>query len=102
MYNRCFGSLIWFPMRYDLLTLVILSILVFFCLLLAAIISIQLMRTPNIDHNERISASRMTYYLLVVALIYVSLLLHIQLKKHLTSSRYWSCLSKSSPSEETS
>jgi NADH:ubiquinone oxidoreductase subunit 6 (subunit J) len=73
MYNRCFGSLIWFPMRYDLLTLVILSILVFSCLLLAATISIQLMRTPNMDHNERISASRMTYYLLVVALIYVSL-----------------------------
>lgn len=72
MYNRCFASLIWFPMRYDLLTLVILCILVFFCLLLAAIISIQLMRTSNMDHNERISASRMCYYLLVVSLIYVS------------------------------
>ncbi|KAH3908562.1 hypothetical protein HBI56_215800 [Parastagonospora nodorum] len=71
MYNRCFGSLIWFPMRYDLLTLVILCILVFFCLLLAAIISIQLMRTSNMDHNERISASRMCYYLLVVSLIYI-------------------------------
>jgi hypothetical protein len=73
MYNRCFGSLIWFPMRYDLLTLSILCTLVFFCLLLAAIISIQLMRTSKMDHNERISASRMCYYLLVVALIYVSI-----------------------------
>ncbi|KAF2826137.1 hypothetical protein CC86DRAFT_455723 [Ophiobolus disseminans] len=71
MTNRCFGSLIWYPMRYDLLTLVILSILVFFCLLLAAIISIQLMRTSDLDPNERISASRMSYYLLVIAMIYI-------------------------------
>jgi hypothetical protein len=72
MYNRCFGSLIWFPMRYDLLTLSILCVLVFFCLLLAAIISIQLMRTAKMEHSERVSASRMTYYLLVVAVLYVS------------------------------
>lgn len=72
MYNRCFGSLIWFSMRYDLLTLIILCILAFLCLLLAAIISIQLMRTPDMDPNERISASRMSYYLIVIALIYVS------------------------------
>ncbi|KAF1917891.1 hypothetical protein BDU57DRAFT_180379 [Ampelomyces quisqualis] len=71
MYNRCFGSLIWFPMRYDVLTLAILSIMVFSCLLLAAIISIQLMRTSNVDHNERVSASRVSYYLLVVALLYI-------------------------------
>ncbi|CAO2648390.1 Nn.00g076570.m01.CDS01 [Neocucurbitaria sp. VM-36] len=71
MYSRCFGSLIWFPMRYDLLMLVILCVLIFFLLLLAALISIQLMRTPNMDHNERISASRMTYFLLVAALIYI-------------------------------
>jgi hypothetical protein len=72
MYNRCFGSLIWFPMRYDLLTLSILCTLVFVCLLLAAIISIQLMRTAKMEHSERVSASRMTYYLLVVAVLYVS------------------------------
>ncbi|KAL6708327.1 hypothetical protein ACN47E_003251 [Coniothyrium glycines] len=70
MYNRCFGGLVWFISRYDLLALVILCTLVFFFLLLAALISIQLMRTPNLDQNERISASRMTYFLLVAALIY--------------------------------
>jgi hypothetical protein len=59
-------------MRYDLLTLSILCVLVFFCLLLAAIISIQLMRTAKMEHSERVSASRMTYYLLVVAVLYVS------------------------------
>jgi hypothetical protein len=72
MFNRCFGSLIWYSMRYDLLALILLSVLVFICLLLAAIISIQLMRTTDVDPNERISASRMSYYLLVIALIYVS------------------------------
>jgi len=72
MYNRCFGGLIWFPMRYDLLTLVILCILVSSLLILAAIISIQLMRSSDIDANERIAASRLCYYLLITALIYVS------------------------------
>lgn len=72
MFNTCFGSLIWFPMRYDLLTLVLLIILVSSLLLLAAIISIQLMRTAEVDPNERIAASRMCYYLLVTAIIYVS------------------------------
>ncbi|KAF1833121.1 hypothetical protein BDW02DRAFT_394790 [Decorospora gaudefroyi] len=70
MANTCFGSLIWFPMRYDLLMLVLLCILVSSLLVLAAFISIQLMRTPDLDHNERISASRMVYFLLVAALIY--------------------------------
>jgi hypothetical protein len=59
-------------MRYDLLMLVILCVLVFLCLLLAAIISIQLMRTSKMDHNERVSASRMCYYLMVISLLYVS------------------------------
>ena len=68
----CLGSLIWFPVRYELLAIVILSILVFFFLFLSALISIQLMRTSNIDPNERIAASRMCYYLLMAALIYVS------------------------------
>ena len=59
-------------MRYDLLTLVLLIILVSSLLLLAAVISIQLMRTADVDPNERIAASRMCYYLLVMAVIYVS------------------------------
>ncbi|KAH7089617.1 hypothetical protein FB567DRAFT_306433 [Paraphoma chrysanthemicola] len=71
MFNRCFGSLIWFSMRYDLLTLILLCVLVFMCLLLAAIISIQLMRTSDMTANERISASRIVYFLLVISLIYI-------------------------------
>lgn len=99
--NRCFGSLIWYPMRYDLLTLVILSVLVFLCLLLAAIISIQLMRTSGMDPNERISASRMSYYLLVIALIYVSNT-KLHARRYLTFFRYLLCQSRYSPCEKTS
>ncbi|KAF2855055.1 hypothetical protein T440DRAFT_514105 [Plenodomus tracheiphilus IPT5] len=71
MYNRCFGGLIWFTMRYDLLILVLLGVLVVSLLTLAAIVSIQLMRSPKVDAHERISASRMTYFLVVTALIYI-------------------------------
>jgi hypothetical protein len=81
MYNRCFGSLIWFSNRYDLLTLIILCVLVFFCIALAGIISVQLMRHSNMDPSERIAASRMTYYLLVVGMVYVSLV-HNQILAH--------------------
>jgi hypothetical protein len=72
MFNKCFGGLIWFPMRYDLLIFVLLVVLVSLLLLLAAIISIQLMRSSDVDANERIAASRMCYYLLVISIIYVS------------------------------
>jgi uncharacterized membrane protein len=73
MYNRCFGSLIWFPVRYELIALIILGMLITLFLVLAATISIQLMRTTSVDPNERIAASRMCYYLLMAALIYVSI-----------------------------
>lgn len=71
MYNRCFGSLIWFVMRYDLLMLVLLIFMIGSFLALSAIISIQLMRTSDVDPNQRIAASRMCYYLIIIALLYV-------------------------------
>ncbi|KAF2015344.1 hypothetical protein BU24DRAFT_450080 [Aaosphaeria arxii CBS 175.79] len=81
MFNRCFGSLVWFPVRYELIAICILSVLVFFFLLLAALISIQLMRTTKIDPNERIAASRMCYYLLISTLIY-TLVIPVQIQAH--------------------
>jgi hypothetical protein len=71
MYNRCFGSLIWFTVRYELITITILIVLLSSSVLLAALISIQLMGTTNVDPNERIAASRMCYYLLMSAVVYV-------------------------------
>jgi hypothetical protein len=81
MFNRCFGSLIWFGVRYERISLAILSILIFFSLLLAALISIQLMRTSNVDPNERIAASRMCYYLLIAALLY-TLIMPVEVQAH--------------------
>ncbi|KAF2878516.1 hypothetical protein BDV95DRAFT_480361 [Massariosphaeria phaeospora] len=81
MYNRCFGSLIWFPVRYELIAIVILGIMVSVFLILAAAISIQLMRTSKVDQNERIAASRMCYYLLIAAVIYI-LVLPVEIQAH--------------------
>ncbi|KAF2786454.1 hypothetical protein K505DRAFT_259881 [Melanomma pulvis-pyrius CBS 109.77] len=81
MFNRCFGSLIWFTVRYELISICILSILVFSFLLLAALISIQLMRTTDVDHNERIAASRMCYYLLMVTVVYV-MVIPVEIQAH--------------------
>ncbi|KAF9731999.1 hypothetical protein PMIN06_000218 [Paraphaeosphaeria minitans] len=81
MYNRCFASLIWYPMRYELLMMVVLVILISMFLILAAIIGIQLMRTSKVDPNQRIAASRMCYYLIMSALLY-TLVLPVEVQAH--------------------
>ncbi|KAF2710688.1 hypothetical protein K504DRAFT_376599 [Pleomassaria siparia CBS 279.74] len=81
MFNRCLGDLVWFTMRYELISITVLSIMVFAFFLLTAMISIQLMRTPDMDHNERISASRMCYYLLMVSVVYI-LVMPVQIQSH--------------------
>lgn len=72
--NHCFGSLVWYPIRYKLVAIIILCVMLFFFLALAAVISIQLMRSVKVDPNERIAASRMSYYLVVAAIIYALVL----------------------------
>lgn len=75
--NYCLGSLVWYPIRYGFVAIIILCIMLFSFLALAAVISIQLMRSVRVDPNERIAASRMCYYLVVAAIIYVSLTIEI-------------------------
>ncbi|KAF2744509.1 hypothetical protein M011DRAFT_408485 [Sporormia fimetaria CBS 119925] len=70
MYNMCVGRLIWFAGRYELIIITVLGILVVSCMTLAALVSIQLLRTSNMDPSERIAASRMCYYLVLAALVY--------------------------------
>lgn len=73
-FDRVFGALIFFSAtKYNFMSIVILSIMVGLFVLLAAIIGIQLIRLSDVDPNERISASRMTYFLVVAAIIYVSI-----------------------------
>lgn len=50
----------------------ILSVLIFCCLFLAAVLGVQLRRTRSIEPSERIAASRMCYYLLLAVVVYVS------------------------------
>ena len=75
--NHCIGSLVWYPIRYQFVAIIILCVMLFFFLALAAVIGIQLMRSVKVDPNERIAASRMCYYLVVAAIIYVSLITEI-------------------------
>lgn len=79
--NHCFGSLIWYPIRYEFVAIIILCVMLFFFLALAAVISIQLMRSVRVDTNERIAASRMCYYLVVAAIIY-ALVLPFEIQAH--------------------
>ncbi|KAF2491708.1 hypothetical protein BU16DRAFT_516199 [Lophium mytilinum] len=81
--DHCIGSLIWFPIRYEFITLVIIVVFVFAFLILAAVISMQLMRSINVDPNERIAASRMCYYLCAATIVYALILpFHIQVRRH--------------------
>lgn len=72
--NLCFGSLIWFPVKYEVIALGMLISMVSLLLIMAALISIQLMRTADVDPNERIAASRMCYFMIMAAVIYVRFL----------------------------
>ncbi|KAF2810829.1 uncharacterized protein BDZ99DRAFT_508292 [Mytilinidion resinicola] len=81
--NHCIGSLIWFPIRYEFITLVIIIVFVVTFLILAAVISMQLMRSINVDPNERIVASRICYYLCATTILYALFLpFHIQVRRH--------------------
>ncbi|CAI6334010.1 unnamed protein product [Periconia digitata] len=91
--NVCFGGLIWFPVKYEVIAMGILIAMVSLLLILAAMISIQLMRTANVDPNERIAASRMCYFMLMAAVVYI-LVIPVEVQAHrkdfmntLTSSR---------------
>jgi hypothetical protein len=75
--NHCIGSLVWYPIRYQFVAIIILCVMLCFFLALAAVIGIQLMRSVKVDPNERIAASRMCYYLVMAAIIYVSLITEI-------------------------
>ncbi|PVI03862.1 hypothetical protein DM02DRAFT_212843 [Periconia macrospinosa] len=79
--NLCFGSLIWFPVKYEVIALGLLISMVSLLLVMAALISIQLMRTTEVDPNERIAASRMCYFMVVAAVIY-SLVIPVEVQAH--------------------
>lgn len=72
--DKCFGDLVWFTMPFDIPAIAIVSVSIFSMLLLAALLGVRLLKTVNIDPNERIASSRMVFYMILTVVIYVSLL----------------------------
>lgn len=68
----CPATLIWWTTNYANIGLAIGSWLLFTNIVCAAVIRSQSMRTVDIDHNQRIAASRVVYYLIVSASLMVS------------------------------
>lgn len=71
--KKCFGDMVWRSIRSAPLGVVISSFLIPSFIMMAAIIALQLRRTVNVDPNERIAGTRMVYYLLLSAVLYVSI-----------------------------
>jgi hypothetical protein len=69
--NTCFGDLIWRSIRSAPLGVVICTFLIPSFIIMAAIIALQLRRTVNVEPDERIAGTRMVYYLLLSAVLYV-------------------------------
>jgi hypothetical protein len=70
--DRCFGSLVWWIADYALIGAGMISCFIFFYCVLAVVIGLRLLRTAKIDPDERISASRMVYYLIFGMILLVS------------------------------
>ncbi len=66
------STLVWWIAKYAHIGLAIGSSLLFTNIVCAAVITSQLMRTVDIDRNQRIAASRAVYYLIVSASLMVS------------------------------
>jgi hypothetical protein len=73
--NKCFGDMIFRSLKSAPLAITICGVLIPSFLIMAAIIGVQLYRTVHIDQNERIAGTRMFYYLILSAILYVSILL---------------------------
>ncbi|KAL9041460.1 MAG: hypothetical protein Q9180_001265 [Flavoplaca navasiana] len=63
----CVATLVWWTTNYAKIGLIIGSGLLFANVVCAVVITTQLMRTTNIDHDQRIAASRVVYYLILSA-----------------------------------
>ncbi|KAF2397083.1 hypothetical protein EJ06DRAFT_160116 [Trichodelitschia bisporula] len=91
--EKCFGDMIWRAVKHSVFGIGITSMLIIMSLLMAGIIALQLRRTVRVDPNERIAGTRMVYYLLLNAVIYIFILpfwsqaVAQSFDKDLTSSR---------------
>ncbi|KAF2097500.1 hypothetical protein NA57DRAFT_77757 [Rhizodiscina lignyota] len=71
---KCFGDMIMRPIIYSPIALAIMTTLIAAFMVMAIIIGMRLVRTVNIDPNERIAASRIFYYLLASIALHILIL----------------------------
>lgn len=72
--DRCFGDMIFRTIRSALLGTVFCAIMIPSFLVMALIIGFRLRKTVLMDHNERIAGTRMVYYLIEAAVLYIMIL----------------------------
>ena len=72
--DKCFGDIIFRTIRSSLLGIVFCAILIPSFLIMALIIGVKLRRTVLMDHNERIAGTRMVWYLVEAAIVYIFVL----------------------------
>jgi hypothetical protein len=61
--DRCFASLVWFVGRFGLEGTVLYATVGALAIASAILIFVRLSTVSSVDHNQRIAASRMVYYL---------------------------------------
>ncbi|KAF2428056.1 hypothetical protein EJ08DRAFT_327698 [Tothia fuscella] len=72
--SRCFGDLIFRSIKSASLGITLCAILIPSFLVMAGIIGYQLYRNVRIDQNERIAGTRMVYYLVLSAILYIMIM----------------------------
>jgi hypothetical protein len=69
--EKCVASLIWWAAPWSDIGIFIASVLIGLYIITAVAIAYQLFRTPTLDREERIAASRTVYYLAVGTIMMV-------------------------------
>ncbi|KAL8688180.1 MAG: hypothetical protein Q9218_005844 [Villophora microphyllina] len=80
--GRCHSSIIGWTTHFVKVGLVIGSCVLFTYIVCATVITAQLLRTSNLDSSQRISATRVVYYLIVSSLI-MALVIPFFTRKHI-------------------
>jgi hypothetical protein len=74
--GKCFGSIAFraSSLRLNRAIIATLALLITSALVMATIIALQLLKTVHMDPNERVTASRMVYYLVASTILQVRLI----------------------------
>lgn len=70
--DRCVASLLIWASPWSDIAIILTSSLIFLYIVIALILTVQLVRTSKIEREERIAASRIVYYLAIGVAVFVS------------------------------